>query len=186
MAQRQRGSVWVVLLVLFAIVVGAWQYNGYKAEKKRVALEQAAQQQAAAAKLEEEGRREQERLQLEKRLAEAQQARDALTAANKSVDDLIGRWEDAVKIAGTTGRIALSGPVSAMQALRRDAEQITVSPCMDQAKGHLVKHMGSTIEAFLVFMRNEMKIGDTLAGIYFDSARKELAEFRTARAACPQ
>lgn len=186
MAQRERGSVWVILLVLIAGVVGAWQYNGYKQEKKRVAKQEAAQQQAAVEKAAEVSRREQERSQLEKRLAEAKQQSDALTATNKSLDALIGRWQDTVKVAGTTSRIALSGPVTAMQGLRREAEQLTVSPCMDQAKGHLVQHMGGTIEGFLVFMRNELKLGDELAAVHFSAATKDLEAFRTARAACPQ
>ena len=177
--QRQNGSVWIILLVLVVLVVGSWQYSAYKSEQKRIAQEAARQRV-------EEQRREAERQQLERRLAEEKRQRDALTSANKALDDLLGRWEDAVKVAGTTGRIALSGPVTTLQNLRRETEQLTVSPCLDQPKSLLVQSMGSTIEGFLTFMRNELKIGDTLAQIDFDAAGKHMAAFRAARANCPQ
>ena len=60
---NQRGSVWVIFAVLIAVVLGAWQYNNYKTETRRIARE-ASQRQA------EDSRREAERQQLEKRLAE--------------------------------------------------------------------------------------------------------------------
>ncbi len=176
---NQRGSVWVIFAVLIAVVLGAWQYNNYKTETRRIARE-ASQRQA------EDSRREAERQQLEKRLAEEKQQRDALTASNKALDELIGRWGDAVKVAGTTGRIALSGPVATLQNVRREAQQLTLSPCMDQAKSLLTQSMDSTVEGFLEFMRNQLKIGDKLAQIDFDAAEKHMAAFRIARANCPQ
>ncbi len=184
--RRQRGSVWIILLVLIAVVVGAWQYNGYKAEKKRMAQMELQRQQESQKRQAEETRRELERQQLEKRLAEEKQRRDSLASANQALDSLLGRWDDAVKLASNTGRIALSGPVTTLQGLRREAERLTVSPCMDQAKNLLLKSMESTTEGFLEFMRNQLKIGDKLAQIDFDAAAKDMAAFRTARGACPQ
>lgn len=183
---RQNGSVWVILLTLLAAVIGAWQYSEYKTDQKRIARVAAQQQQEVAQKQAEQQRRETERQQLEKRIAEEQQQRDALTAVNKTLDDLIGRWNDAVKVAGTTGRIALSGPVATLQNLRREADLLTVSPCMDHAKGLLVQNMSSTIEGFLAFMRNELKIGDRLSQIHFDEAETHMAAFKIARTNCPQ
>lgn len=183
---RQRGSVWIILLVLVATVVGAWQYNGHKAEKKRLARAELQRQQEGQARQAEEARRESERQQLEKRLTEEKQRRDALASANQALDSLLGRWDDAVKLASNTSRIALSGPVTTLQSIKREAERLTVSPCMDQAKSLLLKSMESTTEGFLEFMRNQMKIGDKLAQIDFDSAAKDMAAFQAARVTCPQ
>lgn len=183
---RQRGSVWIILLVLVATVVGAWQYNEHKAEKKRLARAELQRQQEGQARQAEEARRESERQQLEKRLIEEKQRRDALASANQALDSLLGRWDDAVKLASNTSRIALSGPVTTLQSIKREAERLTVSPCMDQAKRLLLKSMESTTEGFLEFMRNQMKIGDKLAQIDFDAAAKDMAAFRTARVTCPQ
>ena len=57
---------------------------------------------------------------------------------------------------------------------------------MDEAKTNLVQSMNSTIEGFLVFMRNELKLGDTLAQIHFEEAAMHLKAFKAGRAACPQ
>lgn len=175
-AHHQGGSVWVILLVLCAIVIGSWQYSEHKAEKKRIAAE-------AIAKAEQQ-KRDAERAELEKRLAQEKQQQDALTASNKALDTLLSRWDDAIKVAGTTGRIALAGPVSTLQGIRREAEAMTVSPCMDPAKALMVASMQHSIDGFITFMRNEMKIGDTLAKIDFDEAAKKLAEFKVARGGC--
>ena len=129
---------------------------------------------------------EAERQELERRVAKEKEQRDTLSSSLKSVDDLLVRWEDAVRVAGTSSRIALPTPVAVLQATRREAESLTVSPCLDDAKVQLVQSMNSTIEGFLVFMRNELKIGDTLAQIDFDEAAKRMKAFKEGRAACPQ
>lgn len=175
-ARQQLGSVWIILLVLIAIVAGAWQYSEHQADKKRIAAEVLAQA--------EQRRRDAERAELEKRLAEERQKQDALMAASKALDSLLSRWDDAVKIAGTTGRIAMSGPVSTLQSIRREAEALTVSPCMDTAKALLLASMQHSIDGFLTFMRNELSMGAALAKFDFDEAAKKFAEFKAAREGC--
>ena len=144
------------------------------------------EQQQAAEKKAQDQRIDAERQELERRMAQEKEQRNALTSSLKSVDDLLARWEDAVKVAGTSSRIALSTPVAALQATRREADQLTVPPCLDQAKEQLVQGMNSTIEGFLVFMRNELKIGDTLSQIHFEAAAQHMKTFKEGRAACPQ
>jgi hypothetical protein len=39
---------------------------------------------------------------------------------------LYRRWIDAERLAGSTARIALAGPVSQLQALRRETDALTV------------------------------------------------------------
>jgi type II secretory pathway pseudopilin PulG len=177
---RQRGYVlWVVLAVLLAAVLGSWQYSKVRSERRLQA------QQAAEAKALDD-RREAERKETERRVAQEKEQRDALTTSLKAADDLLVRWDDAVKLASTSARVALSGPVSALQSIRRDAEQLTVPPCLDQARPILVQSMGNTIDGFLAFMRNELKLGDVLARGYLEDAAKQMATFKEGRAACPQ
>lgn len=178
--RSQKGSVWVILLVLAALVLGAWQYSEHKAEQKRAAREAAeneAQQRERAA-------REAERLELEKRLAAEKAKSDALVTANKALDALLIRWDDALKVAHSTGRIALATPVASLQGLRREAAELTVSPCMDPAKALLEKSMQNTVDGFIVFMRNELKIGDVLAQGNFEDAAAQFTAFKQARAQC--
>ncbi|WP_306553409.1 hypothetical protein [Acidovorax sp.] len=175
----QRGYVvWIFLAVLIAALLGAWRYSEHRAAQKQLAKEvaekQALQMQA-----------EQERKALEERLAKEKAQRDALSASLKAFDDVVGRWEDAMKVASTTGRGALSGPVATLQAVRRDAEQIVAPPCLDIAKRELINSMNSTERGFLVFMRNELKLGDVLAAPEFEDAQKSMAAFKAGRAACP-
>lgn len=174
---RQKGSVWIILLVLVVVVLGSWQYSEHKAaQRQRIAAE--AQAQA------EQRKRDEEKAELEKRQAQEKEQQDALTSANKALDQVLSRWDDAIKIAGTTGRIALAAPVATLQAVRREAEALSVSPCMDPAKALLVSSMQNTIDGFITFMRNEYKIGETLAQPSFDEASKQFAAFATARAEC--
>jgi len=175
--QCERGNVWIILLVLVAIVVGGWQYSEHQEEKKRLEL-------AAIAQKDLEAKREAERVALEQRLAQEKEQKNALIASNKALDAILARWEDAVNLAGTTGRIALSTPVSTLQTIRREAGDLTVVPCLVPAMEHLQKSMKSTIDGFITFMRNELKIGEELAQIDFRAATGHLSAFKQARQGC--
>jgi hypothetical protein len=61
-------------------------------------------------------------------------------------------WRDTVRVAGATSRIALSGPVTQLQRIRRDAQGARWPTCAEQAKRHLVQAMDDTIDGFLAFM----------------------------------
>lgn len=68
------------------------------------------------------------------------------------------RWVDAERLASATGRIALAGPVASMQAVQRDAEAITVAPCLGDAKKALVDLTTKSTTALIEFMRkNEVQ-----------------------------
>lgn len=177
--EQQGYVVWVILLVLLGTVVGAWRYSVSREENKK-------SQQLAAEQLVADQRKGAERKELEKRLSEGKAQQDSLKAAAKSVDDLLARWDDALKVASSSSRVSLSGPVTLLQDTRREVEQLTLPPCMDQAKASLVASMNSTIQGFVVFMRNELKLGDTMARIEFDEAAKHMEAFKEGRAACPK
>ena len=175
----QRGYViWVILLVLVAAVLGAWRYSEHRAAQKQIAKEVAERQV-------QQTRAEQERKAVEERLAKEKAQRDALSTSLKAVDDVVARWNDALKIASTSSRVSLPGPVATLQAIRRDAEQIVAPPCLDVGKAELIKSMSSTEQGFLVFMRNELKLGDVLSKGDFDDAAKAMAAFKRERETCP-
>lgn len=176
--KAHKRSNFLVILVLAVLGIGASIYSAQSRKSARLQEEQriAAQENARA---------QAERLELERRQAQEKAQNDALKSSLKTVDDLAARWDDAVKVALTSGRIALPSPVGILQSTRREAEQLTVPPCLDEAKAQLVKSMNSTIEGFLVFMRNELKIGDALAQIHFEESSKQMRAFKEGRSACP-
>jgi hypothetical protein len=67
----------------------------------------------------------------------------------------LDEWQDAVKVAGATGRIALSGPVANLQAIRRKLDAIEVSDCLKEPKANLYQAYGGIINMFLGHMRKE-------------------------------
>jgi len=75
-----------------------------------------------------------------------------IDGAADQITSLLTRWLDAARLADTTSRIALSGPVSSLQQIRRDTDDIQVPSCLRLAKGHMVVGMDYAIDGFLLFM----------------------------------
>lgn len=73
-------------------------------------------------------------------------------AQAKPLLDLYRRWADAEKLALATGRIALSGPISAMQAIQREAEAMSSPVCLDAARKILVELTQKSSKGLLEFM----------------------------------
>jgi len=71
--------------------------------------------------------------------------------------DLSAKWNDALKVAGATPRIDLSGPVQELQKLKRDLEgHQPKTICEDMMRGSLLNAYNYTIDGFLEFMmKNE-------------------------------
>lgn len=77
---------------------------------------------------------------------------------DKGIQELsavVTRWDDGLKLASSTGRIALSAPVAQLQAARRDLDAVVVGECLKPAKEELKQHMDSMIDAFLAFMASD-------------------------------
>jgi hypothetical protein len=185
-SRRQRGYVvWLILVGMVCVVFASWQYSSFRKSQKLQAATTEENRRLEIAKKADEQRRSNEEAELKKRQAEAQAKNDALTIADRALDDVLVRWQDASKVASTTGRIALSTPVSNLQTIRRDAERLTVSPCMDSAKAMLVTSMASTIEGYLFFMQNTAQLGDMMATPSFARAGREMEGFVEGRKNCP-
>lgn len=178
----QRGvSLWMVLAGIALVLIGSWQYSKHREVKRanKAGAEAIAQKEAN------EDRLAAERKAVEGRQIEAKKRQDALQVSLRAVDDLLARWVDAMRVAGSTSRVALATPVGVLQSIKREAEQLTVPPCLDGGKTELVKAMEASVEGYLIFMRNEAQLGNELAKGYFDQAGASMDAFKNARLACP-
>ena len=70
----------------------------------------------------------------------------------KAVREVSSRFDDAVTLASSTSRIALSPVISEMQTARREAQAAEVPPCTVKAQTALVAYMDATIGAFVLFI----------------------------------
>lgn len=195
MRYSNRGNVWVMVLLVLSVVVGAWQYSEYRSRQRRQLYDQdrekaqalALQQRQAEeeARKHEEARRQEQIKAMQERDAVAKMQKDALSQALKSVDDFAIRWEDASRVAGVTSRMALSGPVASMQNLKREAANLAVPPCLDAGKAALIKSIDGTVEAYMIFMAEKNDLGKVLATGMLRIADDDLSKFKSARSACP-
>lgn len=178
-------SLIAVILVVAVLGMGAAIYlneRGKSAEREARQKEIAVQRAEEAAQNQ---RAEVERSALEKQAAQAAKPADPLAASLKAADDLYLRWQDAREVATSSSRMALSGPLATLQAVRRDAKELTVPPCLDRGKEELLAGMDLTIEGVLVFMQNPAKMGDLLAQEKFLDAGKRFQNYRADRSMCP-
>ncbi|MBI3158123.1 MAG: hypothetical protein HYZ26_00805 [Chloroflexi bacterium] len=94
------------------------------------------------------------------------------------LEQIAEEWDDAVSLAGSTSRIALSGPIGDLQDIRRDLMRLRVPACLVDAQIHLTRTMDNTIEAFLAFasQRPDSEVSEYLsrAGFSQESFRLEI------------
>lgn len=79
------------------------------------------------------------------------QAADYIKLAEATMTE----WDDAVTLASNTSRIALSGPISDLQSIKRKIESATVPECAKKVQILQVKSMESVIKAFFSFMADD-------------------------------
>ena len=73
----------------------------------------------------------------------------------RTSSDINKRFIDAFNIANSTSRIALSGPVSQMQAIKQEAGRLEYPQCLETAQNNLLYSMDENIAAFLSFMQQD-------------------------------
>ncbi|MBI2570313.1 MAG: hypothetical protein HYV63_25200 [Candidatus Schekmanbacteria bacterium] len=61
------------------------------------------------------------------------------------LDALEQRWKDSLQVAEATSRIALSGPVMSLQAIRREVPTLQTSACLKEAGKLLGESMDASI-----------------------------------------
>lgn len=186
--KAQSGRIWLVVLVVLALGMGATVFikekhrRAEQAEAQRIDTERRATEQRQAEA--EKRRADSERAELADRARKAQEV-DLLAQSLKGIDDLMSRWTDAQRVAGATGRIALSGPIASLQSLRREAETVVVPSCLASGKADLLQAMTIIVDAFFAFSLNTDKMGELDASIKFATAKPLFERYAVARAACP-
>ncbi|MCE1193163.1 MAG: hypothetical protein LWW96_13530 [Acidovorax sp.] len=80
----------------------------------------------------------------------------AVASANASMDKMKVQWLDALRLATSTPRLGMAGPISSLQAIRQNAQQLEVPECLTPNKQNLVTGMNEALEGVLAFMRNDM------------------------------
>jgi hypothetical protein len=74
------------------------------------------------------------------------------TPITAALQPLVTRWSDAMALVDSTPRIALTGPVGQLQAVRRDVQAVTWPACARHAADLLVGGMSSEIDGYLGLM----------------------------------
>lgn len=109
--------------------------------------------------------------------------------AGEELGDAMGRFGDAVILAGSTGRGALSGPVADLQEIAQETDSLVVPACLEKAKFSMVKGMESGVMAFILFMDADTSqvLVDAqmdISGGHFERATDELAKVRECAPFC--
>jgi hypothetical protein len=105
------------------------------------------------------------------------------TCAQKSkqyiseLQSLIIEWDDANKIASSTSRIALSGPVSELQSIKHQISNLDHPECAADVHNTAITYMEATINGYLSFMADE---NENTTKSYFNLANDNLDEFSQA------
>lgn len=73
-------------------------------------------------------------------------------AVAENLEDIAERWDDAMDVAGSSSRIALAGPVSELQSIRRETRTQDWPECGQEAQQELVGWMDESINALIAFM----------------------------------
>jgi hypothetical protein len=102
-----------------------------------------------------------------------------IEAEVQKVQKHMREFDDASTLASSTPREQLSGSISDLQRIRREAEDEAVPACLTNLKTYQVQHMNSVIETLLAFMRGvdqqSLEPGITLAKQQHDQYLLELA-----------
>ena len=92
----------------------------------------------------------------------------------KVFNEIFSEWEDAEKVAASTGRIALAQPVAKLQEIKRRLAAESYAGCMETTRILYVAAMNSQLEAYLDFMRG--KEGEAAAQIKFIDYEKQVEQ----------
>ncbi len=179
--KNEKGLSLLTLLLAIAIVAGAaiWWKNSRDASLKEQAIAAKAQQEA-----QEEKNRQLERQKQEfQAQVEGERKKNEFDKAISELGAIYARWNDALKLADSTARIALSGPVGKLQEIKREAESHMVPECLVDSKKKMVDGMNKMIDGFMQFM-GDADIGKILAHVSFGEGRKLFDEYEKGAAAC--
>ncbi|MCI3877701.1 MULTISPECIES: hypothetical protein [Acinetobacter] len=172
----------VIGLLAVIIVVFGYMYKSSKEKSERLAKEAVEYQQkieSEKAKAEQEKQAElahkQQKAILDSDIKNLQQKYSMDYAEAKKIiestpitdvdkkfyAELASKWSDAIKVASSTSRIALSQPVKNMQDVKRSlVEKQTSTYCETKMKEELIKSYDYAIDGFLQFMQKNELVSD--------------------------
>lgn len=179
--KNEKGISLLTLLVAIAIAIGAaiWWKESRDASLKEQAIAAKAQQEAQEEKQRQLERQKQEfQAQVEK-----ERNKNEFDKSISELNSIYARWNDALKLADSTARIALSGPVGKLQEIKREAESLMVPACLVEPKKKMIEGMNKMVDGFMQFM-GDADIGKILARVSFEDGRKLFVEYETGSAAC--
>lgn len=102
---------------------------------------------------------------------------DAATIDLKARDR---RWEDALKLAGSTARMQLAPVIKDMQDQLRSNESVALPGCLGEAKPYWIESQRETVSAFLAFMaQNEFTAAE-----HFKTAERATRNYTMVLDAC--
>jgi hypothetical protein len=119
-----------------------------------------------------------------KKRQDAERDKQALDKAAADLSRQYQRWKDGSALADSTARIALSGPVSNLQTIRREVNDMIVPACMDGAKAALIEGMDAQIRGFMLFMQ-DANLGKLLAKPEFQEASDAFGKYEFRAKSCP-
>lgn len=99
---------------------------------------------------------------------------EKFNAAMVKIEDVYTRFSDTASLAGSTSRIALSGPVGNMQSIYREAQKLDLPTCLAQAKDHMENVMFWTLEGYDRFM---LQKEESLVKSAFEEADRYMLNF---------
>lgn len=116
----------------------------------------------------------------------AEQAKEAAAAqiSIKQIQVLAGQYDDQIKLAASTSRMALSGPVERLQTTRRQLQGLVVPACLERSKGLASQAMDAGVNIFLDFM--QQKTSDEESGVRAERMGKQFGEAAEAFNDCPK
>lgn len=87
---------------------------------------------------------------------------------SQALDAVARKWDDAAKLASATPRIALTGPLADLMAVRRELEALTPPSCAQAQQDALVAYQNAILDAFVSFMAQD---SDATVAAKFDAAK---------------
>lgn len=186
--RRQNGISLLAILLMVAVVVSAavWWKREQTAKQRVIAATERALQ-------------DEQRISKERKAAEAEllAEQQALAAKARQTEQLkietenaiaalaavTTKFNDGVKLAKSTARIALSSPVAALQNIMRETESVAATPCTAMPKRKLVEGMNKYIDAFMLFM-SDPKLGEFKAILKMDEGARLIADVDSELSVC--
>lgn len=99
----------------------------------------------------------------------------------RAIEALAEEWDSANRLAQSTSRIALAGPVSKLQAIQQELSNLPADkPCVADSQLLLSGYMSLIVEGYLRFMKGE----NESSSIFLEEARSSLSKYKSKLESC--